>query len=221
MKNLKVLLTVSLIILSILNAFSQKEDSHLKAKKILDKVSEKTKTYKTIKATFTFEMLNQQEKIDEKTVGTIWIKGPKYKLDLLGVESYCDGKYLWSYNKDDEEVTMSKYDPNDDDALNPSNIFSLYKKGFKYSYVRDVFQDTRALHVVDLIPTNYDGEYSKIRLTIDKDKNTIYSMTRYGNDGNIYVVKIKQMKTNIPLDDNMFVFDTNKHPNVELIDDRD
>ena len=219
MKYLKTLLITLLV--GSTTIFAQQQDNALKAKKILDKVSEKTKTYSTIKAVFSFEMINQQEKIDEKTHGTIWIKGPKYKLNLLGIETYCDGKYVWSYNKDDEEVTMSKYDPNDDEALNPANIFNIYKKGFKYNFVRAMFKDTRALYVIDLIPLNYDGEYSKIRLTVDKDKNTIYSMTRYGNDGNIYIVKIKQMEVNKAMNDNMFVFDTNKHPNVELIDDRD
>jgi len=220
MRKIFSILIISLLLLNT-STQAQEQSNYQKAKKILDKVSEKTKTFTTIKATFTFEMLNQQENIDEKTVGTIWIKGSKYKLNLLGIETYCDGKYVWSYNKDDEEVTMSKYDPDDDEALNPSNIFNLYKKGFKYSFVREMFKDTRALYVIDLIPTNYDGEYSKIRLTIDKDKSTIYSMTRYGNDGNIYVVKIKNLETNKPMNDNMFIFDTNKHPGVELIDDRD
>ena len=220
MRKIFSILIISLLLLNT-STQAQEQSNYQKAKKILDKVSEKTKTFTTIKATFTFEMLNQQENIDEKTVGTIWMKGSKYKLNLLGIETYCDGKYVWSYNKDDEEVTMSKYDPDDDEALNPSNIFNLYKKGFKYSFVREMFKDTRALYVIDLIPTNYDGEYSKIRLTIDKDKSTIYSMTRYGNDGNIYVVKIKNLETNKPMNDNMFIFDTNKHPGVELIDDRD
>ena len=220
MRKIFSILIISLLLLNT-STQAQEQSNYQKAKKILDKVSEKTKTFTTIKATFTFEMLNQQENIDEKTVGTIWMKGSKYKLNLLGIETYCDGKYVWSYNKDDEEVTMSKYDPDDDEALNPSNIFNLYKKGFKYSFVREMFKDTRALYVIDLIPTNFDGEYSKIRLTIDKDKSTIYSMTRYGNDGNIYVVKIKNLETNKPMNDNMFIFDTNKHPGVELIDDRD
>ncbi|GAF05053.1 LolA family protein [Saccharicrinis fermentans] len=49
------------------------------AKKILDQVTAKTKTYKTIKASFSFKLENLQENIQEEYAGTISIKGDKYK----------------------------------------------------------------------------------------------------------------------------------------------
>jgi outer membrane lipoprotein-sorting protein len=123
--------------------------------------------------------------------------------------------------KEDKEVNISEVDLTDDKTLNPAKVFTMYQKGFKYKFVKEVFEDTRALYVIDLIPTNFDGEFSKIRLQIDKSENTIYSMKRYGNDGNIYTIKIKNMEPNTPLDDAMFKFDKTKYPGVEVIDTRE
>ena len=50
-----------------------------KAKEILDQVTAKTKTYKTIKADFSFSLENLQEDIKEEYKGNIAIKGDKYK----------------------------------------------------------------------------------------------------------------------------------------------
>jgi outer membrane lipoprotein-sorting protein len=217
MRNLAIFLSVVLLNFG-LNA--QTPENRAKAKKILDKVSEKTKSFSTIEATFTFELNNQQENIKEKAVGTIKTKGNKYVLDLMGTTTYCDGKTIWTVMKDEEEVDISEVDEEDDKTLNPAKVFTMYEKGFKYTFVKDIFEDTRALYVIDLIPLNYDGEYSRIRLKIDKDKYTVYSMTRYGNDGNIYTIKIKKYITNKPMPDNMFVFNKSKYPGFEIIDNR-
>ncbi len=217
MKYLYLLITALFLSFSVLG----QDANSVKAKKILDKVSAKTKTLKTIKAIFSFEMNNQQEKINEKSVGKIWIKGDKYKLELMGVETFCDGKLIWSFMKDEEEVNISEVDNSSDKTMNPAKVFTMYEKGFKYKFIKEIFEDTRPLYVIDLIPLDYDGEYSRIRLKIDKSKNTIYSMKRFGNDGNIFTIKIKNMQVNKPLDDKMFKFDKTKHPDVDIIDTRE
>ena len=57
-----------------ISAISQ-EDA--KAKGILDKLSTKTKAYKTIKADFSFTMVNKTEGTNETQTGKIEIKGDK------------------------------------------------------------------------------------------------------------------------------------------------
>ena len=213
----------NIIILALLFSvnINAQDSNSKKAKTILDKVSAKTKTFTTIQAIFSFEMENQQENISEKTAGKIWIKNEKYKLELMGTVTYCDGKISWMHLPDDEEVNISAVDNDSDNSMNPAKIFTMYETGFKYKYINEVFEDTRALHVIDLIPLDYDGEFSRITLKIDKSNNTVYSMKRFGNDGNIYTVKIKKMETNKPLNDSMFKFDKTKFPGVEIIDTRE
>jgi len=214
MRSLLLLLTVFIG----LNINAQTAEN--KAKKILDKVSVTTKAFTTISADFTFELNNQQQSIKEKAVGTIKVKGDKYVLKLMGTTTFCNGKTIWTVLDDDEEVNISEIEEGDDKTLNPAEIFTMYEKGFKYSFLKEVFEDTRALYVIDLIPEDPDSEFSRIRLKIDKVKNTVYSMQRFSNNGNIYTIKIKKYTTNATMSDAMFVFNKAKYPDFDIIDNR-
>lgn len=191
-----------------------------KAKEILDKVSAKTKAYKTIEAEFSFILENKQEDMTDSQKGKIWIKGNKYKIDLMGTSTYYDGKTQWTHMKDAEEVNVTEPDPNDDNTLNPAKMFTIYEKGYKIRYINEKFEDARQLVVIDLYPVDLKKDYSRITLKIDKAKMQIYSLQRFGKDGNYYTIKVLKMTTDQAMDDTMFTFDKTKFPKVEIIDMR-
>jgi len=62
------------------------------AKKVLDAVSTKFKTYKTVQAGFTYKVENASGKSLSSKSGTILMKGTKYKVSFGGNEIYSDGK---------------------------------------------------------------------------------------------------------------------------------
>jgi outer membrane lipoprotein-sorting protein len=191
-----------------------------KAKEILDKVSAKTKSYSTISADFTFSMENLQEEISETNEGKILIKGDKYKVSLMGVDTYFDGSVIYTHLVEAEEVNISEPDPEDEETLNPATIFTIYEEGFKYKYVGEGSENGKDFYEIDLYPENRDKPYSRIKLRILKDDMTLYTLRQVGKDGNIYTVVVESMKTNIPLGDSTFVFDTNANPDVDVIDMR-
>ncbi len=199
--------------------FAQQSDS--KALKILDKVSQNMKTYKTIYAEFGLELKNSQDNVSDKRGGKIWVKGNKYKVDMGSSQTFFDGKNIWTYIKESNEVNISTPDDEDDETINPAKIFDIYKDGFKVRFIQERFEDTRPLYVIDLYPTNKDKAFSRIRLKIDKSKNEIYEFDRFDKDGNIYLIKLFRLKKNMPLSDSMFIFDKKKHPGVEVVDLRD
>ncbi|WP_027473376.1 LolA family protein [Saccharicrinis fermentans] len=190
------------------------------AKKILDQVTAKTKTYKTIKASFSFKLENLQENIQEEYAGTISIKGDKYKANLMDVDTYFDGKTLWTHMIDAEEVNIDEPDPDDEETLNPASIFTIYQTGFKYAYLGEKEINGTAIYSIDLYPLNRDKPYSRIRLDIKKEALQINKIQQIGKDGNNYTISIDQLESNTPMDDSMFVYDENANPNVDIIDMR-
>ena len=219
---MKFILSISLLSFILFNSFAQDdyEQNTKKAKEILDKVSAKTKSYNTISADFTFSMENLQEEISETNEGKILIKGDKYKVTLMGVDTYFDGKTIYTFLKEAEEVNITEPDPEDEETLNPATIFTIYDKGFKYRYVGEGTENGKTFYEIDLYPENRDKPYSRIKLRILKDELTLYSLRQVGKDGNNYTVVVNSMKTNIPLDDSDFVFDPAKYPDVDVIDMR-
>ncbi len=193
-----------------------------KAKTILDEVSQNTRSYQTISAGFIFSMDNKEMDIHEKNEGSIKLKGQKYVVDLpdVGMKIYSDGKSVWNYMEDGNQVTISSIDSESSELMNPSALFNIYEQGFKSKYMGEKTVDGNVLYDIELYPDTDEHEVSKINLLIDKVDMMIDSATLYGTDGNLYGFKINELKTNVDLPDSAFVFDPDKYEDLEVIDFR-
>lgn len=191
-----------------------------KAKAILDKVSSKNKEYKSIKADFTFSMDNEEENIHEISEGNIILKGEKYRLKLMGVDTYFDGTTLYSHLIDANELNIKEPDEDDEQALNPAKIFSIYENGFTAKYVTEEKTAKGNFHVIDLYPENTDKGFLYIRLRINQNDNQIESLKSVGKDGNNISIVLKKLSPNLEFSDLDFVFNTKAHPEVEINDMR-
>ena len=190
----------------------------LKAKGILDKLSAKTKSYSTIKADFTYSMVNKTDGVNETQNGKIDIKGNKYVLSIQGQDIISDGKTIWTYLKESEEVQINSISEDDEGAINPNKIFTLYEEGFKYQFV----EEKNNIQTVNLYPKDANEKpYHRIALFIDKLKGEISEVKIHGKDGTLTTYKIKKFTPNTAISEAHFTFDKTKHPNVEVIDLRD
>ena len=190
------------------------QDQDPKAKKILDELSAKTKAYTTIKAEFSW-VVEKKDKSKESQSGKIQTKGAKYKLEIPGHEIYCDGKTVWDFIKDANEVQIKDMEVGGDDAVNPSNIFTIYEKGFKYK-----FESEEAVNqVMSLFPTNPDKKkFHTIKLYIDKTKKQISSVKMFMKDGTTQIYTIKTFAGSTVIPDTDFVFDSKLHKGVSIED---
>ncbi len=210
------------IIIFIVAAFAlpltaQTEDS-AKAKEILDKVSAKTKTYKSIEVDFSFTLENLQANITDQYSGNLVLKGDKYRASIMGVNNFFDGKTMWMLMEDANEVNISNADDMEEDMLNPTNIFTIYEQGFRMSYVGEAVLNGKKVDLIDLFPENRDKPFSKIKLYIYKDNLQFAKVEQIGRDGTNYIIDVRKMDVNKSYDDSYFVFDASKYPGVEIID---
>ncbi len=202
------------------------------AKEVLDKLVEKSNTFKTVKSKFSFTLENLQEDIKEEYLGEVSFKGDSYRLNLMGLETYCDGTTIWSHIVDADEVNISNRDPNDKSFMNnPKKIFSGYHEDFKYKLVGEQKTDARVIVQIELYPEHLEQgllpdeesaiDYSKILLTIDKSKYELISVKYFGQNGSNYFIEVSEFVTNTAIQDDFFVFDPQQFPDVELVDLRE
>lgn len=194
-----------------------------KAKAILDQLSKKNKAYTSIKADFSYNLNNKDQKINETQDGTIFIKGPKYKLNIAGQEVISDGKTVWTYLKDAKEVQLQNPpDPSEEDALNPATIFTLYEKGFKYKFEGENTTAGKTIQTITLHPDDPKNKpYHTIKLEIDKGSQQVHALRVLGKDGNNYTYLIKNFSSNVNLPETTFTFNPAQHPGVDVIDLRE
>lgn len=210
-KTLLVLMTISTILAA--NAQTDVRNTTLKdpkAKAILDDLTKKTKSYSSISADFEYKLKNDAAGIDESQKGNIVTKGEKYKLALAGQQVVSDGKTVWTYIKDVEEVQItSAEDDMEEGGLSPSKIFTLYEEGFKYVYDKLSVMDGKNIHSIYLYPLKPgDKPFHTVILHIDKDKMQLHSMIVKGKDGNVYTYKLSNFTPNKAYTDASFVFKT-------------
>src|SRR5699024_1317777 len=124
----------------------------LKAKKLLDQVSEKVKSYDNMVIKFNYILDEADSEYRRETKGDVALQGNKYKLDLMGTTRIFDGKKLYDIIPADEEINISDYDPNNDDGISPSQMLTFYEKGYDYEW--DITQNVqgRTVQYIKLTP---------------------------------------------------------------------
>ena len=212
--------TLLISILTVITGLTYAQDP--KAKEILDKLSQTNRSYQTIQIDFSFTLNNQKNNTTETNEGWVALKGKSYRLHMpaLAMDVFSDGANTWSYLTESNEVNISENEADSDAALNPANLFTIYEKGFNYSYVGEENVTGKAAFVIDLVPENKAKEYTKVRLFVDKTKYQILKAISYNKDGNTYTLVLKSIKTNQNLADDFFKFDPAKYPKVQINDMR-
>ena len=81
-------------------------------------------------------MENKAENINESKDGTIYIKGDKYNLDISGQNVISDGKTIWTYIKDADEIHINNVNP-DDESLSFNKLLTNYNKDFRSKLIRE------------------------------------------------------------------------------------
>jgi len=207
----------ALLLLVITTSAVVVQDQDPKAKVILDDVSKATKAYKTITTEYILTVTNKEKKQTDKQTGKIQVKGNKFRLEITGNTIICDGKTVWTYNKAANEVSIKNYEPDANDAMDPTKIFTMYENGFKYKYDKDEAK----LTIINLYPSvkPEKKKYHTIKLYIDKAKKQVKKLTMLMKDGGTQTYEVKTMTPDIDLSDTLFTFDT-KACKCEVVDER-
>jgi outer membrane lipoprotein carrier protein len=191
------------------------------AKKILDGVSAKFKTYKAVQASFTLKLEDGRGKLQGTQKGTVYMKGTKYRVSTTGKEVkeiFCDGTTTWTYDKSTNEVTITRVDPSVN-AITPQKLFTnFYDKDFLYKLNGDKKEGGKTVQEIEMTPTDKTKPFHKVYLYIDKATQSIYSSKVLDKNSNRVTYTINSMNGAASVNDSLFIFDKKKYPGVEEVD---
>ncbi|HWR94694.1 MAG TPA: outer membrane lipoprotein carrier protein LolA [Flavobacterium sp.] len=203
-----------IIIFIFLSVSIQAQDN--KAKELLNKVTTLVKSYDNIVIDFKYSLYNAKENINQNSKGNVTMKGNQYVLNFMGVTKIYDGKKTYTIVPEDEEVTISTVNENDDSAVTPSKMLTFFNSGYKCTM--DKLEDIkgRKIQYVKLIPTNAKDQRKEILLGIDVQTKHIYNLIETGKKGTKTTLTVNSFKTNQPLSKNQFTFVASKYPNYYI-----
>jgi outer membrane lipoprotein-sorting protein len=188
------------------------------AKKILDAVSAKFRSYKAVQATFTYKAENSDEKVISTKKGTVYMKGTKYRVSFIGQEIFCDGNIVWTYDKSANEVTITKLDASTK-TITPQKLFTdFYDKDFLYKLNGEKKEGKKLLQEIEMTPNDKTRPFHKVYVLVDKSAKTIYSTKVLEKEGNKYSYTVNTLNGNANIPDTKFIFNKNDYPGVEVVD---
>jgi outer membrane lipoprotein-sorting protein len=175
------------------------------AKSVLDKAAANITVKEGVKASF------RMTGGIGNTSGTILIKGKKFHATTPKAIVWFDGKTMWTYMKDNEEVNVSNPSEAQLQAINPYNFINLYKNGYDSS-----LNSTGSSYVVHLTSTAKDRKIKELFITIDKQS---YHPTQVkllqGKTWTIFeITNLSKSK----IVDSQFRFNVKDFPKAEVID---
>lgn len=148
--------------------------------------------------------------------GYMLLKGEKFYLNNEEIQSWYDGKTLWSYVAETEEVNVSIPTIEELQGMNPYFILKNYKNHYKYSYKG--FQTKNGIkgHEIILFPIHANNK-ENICLFISETYQPLN--IRIEENGQIInEINIISYQKGLLLKDDMFRFNKSQYPNAEMID---
>ena len=188
---------------------------NLDAELLLNKVSDNIKSYENIYINYAYTLKNLEEDISQTNNGSFVTENDNWRFEMLGVTRIFDGDKLYSISPDDEEVTISSQDPEDETTITPNKMLYFYEDGYYFEMDESRLigngQFRKKIQYVKLVPKDSEAEIKYILLGIDTEFNHIYEVIETGKNETVTTISIIDFEFNLPLDANLFVFDKEKY----------
>ena len=199
--------------------FGYSQDN-LDAELLLNKVSDNIKSYENIYINYAYTLKNLEEDISQTNNGSFVTENDNWRFEMLGVTRIFDGDKLYSISPDDEEVTISSQDPEDETTITPNKMLYFYEDGYYFEMDESRLigngQFRKKIQYVKLVPKDSEAEIKYILLGIDTEFNQIYEVIETGKNETVTTISIVDFEFNLPLDANLFVFDKEKYKNYYM-----
>jgi outer membrane lipoprotein-sorting protein len=202
-------LLTAFVVLMLTPAYAQTD----KAAAILDAMSTKYKDMKAYKADFNYSSEGGRD-----LKGDVTVKGDKFRLKMAGQEVFNDGKTMATYVKETNEVNLQDYDPAELGDLNPTQIFTAYKKNYKSKFLKESKEGTQTYETLELVPTSSYAKIAKVQLKVNKQDKSIKSWRILMSNGQQVTYTITSFQPDVVIADSYFAFNTKQYPGVEVVD---
>jgi len=216
-------LCISLTLLIYLSANAQLQQDP-RARKILDRFSDQSQEDYPVEIRFEYIYESLIDKETHIETGSLILHGDQFRLRFGESDVFCDGNTLWNHLTSAGEVYISDAEEGqvEDDFFisNPGDIFTFYRKGFKYRLKEKIKYQDQEYYEIDLYPEDLDGSYHTIKLLIDSEHLRLHSAETLGKHGVNHTVIVMEYRAKVETDENTFVFKPGEHPGIEVIDTR-
>ena len=187
------------------------------AVRVLEEFSRKAASAPSVKIDFTVDANDTREGEITTVSGSAVILGDSYRVTTDDNVILSDGKAVWNYLPDVNEVTITEPDPEEGSFMaRPSLLFSMYEKGYKVRLLEQNAKDW----VIDLYPEDINVSLVRIRLKIGKTLYDLRTAEYRTKDGMTLTLAADKYDLTFRPAPGYFAFNPADYEGVEVIDMR-
>lgn len=199
---------ITFILITFFTAFSQNGGE---AKKLLEDVSSKMKSYDNIYIAFDYILENKEADVEQVFEGDVILQGENYVVNLFDTTIIFDGEFSYTIVPENEEVNIARSDGENKETISPSSLLTFYQHGYTFSSGEKKYINGNQIQFVELVPIDTDSEVISVEVGIDTKKLHIYSVREIGNNETHTIITVKELRTNQTLEQGTFTFEEEKY----------
>ena len=186
---------------------------------LLSDLSEKAKTYTAYEISYTSTLVDLKNDFELTQEGSVQIEGDRFHLDLGDYVIYCDGESVWTFEPEMNECYLDDMETMREEGMDPSQLFTVWEEDFRREWMgRAQVGDKDCAHVN--LYAGEDKPYHTLQLFIDDSALEIVRIVMKGREGSDVTYTVTSFSTTLEVKPGMFTFPAEKHPGVDLIDNR-
>lgn len=178
------------------------------AKEVLDKTAAVVSSKKGVTGHFN---INSSNGVGMKASGTIAVKGKKFHAVTPQATIWFDGKTMWTYLKQNDEVNISTPTSSQLATINPYNFIFMYKQGYTYT-----MEKVGKSYYVHLKATDKKKQIQEMDIKVYQKTFVPWSIY-YRTSKGVTTIDISDFKVSAQ-PDAVFCFNSKDFPNAEVID---
>ncbi len=180
---------------------------------VVDKIQKKYEEIEDFHADFTQEATVKALNTVQKSDGEVWFKKPG-KMRWNYYEPYkdeivSDGRTLWFYNEEENQVIESPLSKVSDTETTSTLLSGLgkLKELYKTSFSESKEFEANGSYLIDLRPKTEGEDYNKVTLSISKSNMMVNTLYLYDPFGNLTKVLLKNVEIDKGVSDSLFNFE--------------
>lgn len=194
----------------ILSGFFYSAESQAQtAQGALSKAAAQVKGAKGIEVTYTIS--GQGHNIS----GVLKAAGSKFYVKAGGMESWYNGKSLFSYNPNSKETTVVSPTPSELAEINPLLYLNSYASLFE-----PVFSQNKQVgkYIIDLKPKSRKAPVKKVTVFLNSRSYQPEKFVITSLDGSVATVTIGKSNYKVSIPSSVFEYPKGRFPNVQIVD---
>ena len=186
---------------------------------LLNRLSDKAQSFEAYEIAYTSTLVDLKNDFELSQEGVVQIEGDRFHLNLGNYVIYCDGETVWTFEPEMNECYIDDTETMKEEGMDPAKLFTVWEDDFRREWMgRSTVEGRDCAHINLYAGT--DKAYHTLQLFVDDNALEVVQIVMKGREGSDVTYTVKSFSTSLKVVPGMFTFPAEKHPGVDLIDNR-